>query len=290
MYARSLLAAKHAVDGDVTSGVSSTVNRYSGAAVFQHASAGLRLLATRHEPHQTIRWHDHDRAYLTLVTRGGYREEVRGSSSDLRTGAVVLHPPGERHQDRFGAAVSELVNLEVSSAALERLGLAASLFDRRTELAAPAAESLQRSVAAELRRPDSLTPLVLEAALVDVAADGAGMAPSSPRAAPRWLRALDRLLVQRFAEPWSLPSLATEVGVHPQHVNRAFRRHRGRSLGAHLRELRLEHAAALLASPLPLADVALQAGFYDQSHLTRCFVRRFGVPPGAYRRGATSPR
>ena len=31
-----------------------------------------------------------------------------------------------------------------------------------------------------------------------------------------------------------------------------------------------------------LAKVAVVAGFYDQSHLTRCFVRQFGVTPSRY--------
>jgi AraC family transcriptional regulator len=263
--------------------VLSHANSYSGVVVFHHAGAGLRLLATRHEPHQTIPWHAHDQGYLTIVTRGGYREDVRGRSSELGAGTVVLHPAGERHQDRFGAVASELVNFEASRDALGRLGLAASLLDRRGELGAQTAERLQRLVTAELLHPDSLTPLVLEAALLDVAADTLGVGPAPPRAAPRWLRALDRLLPQRFAEPWSLPALAREVGVHPQHLNRAFRRHRGISIGARLRELRLEQAASLLASSLPLAEVALLTGFYDQSHLTRCFARRYGMPPGAYR-------
>jgi AraC-like DNA-binding protein len=35
---------------------------------------------------------------------------------------------------------------------------------------------------------------------------------------------------------------------------------------------------------LPLSDVALACGFYDQSHLTRVFTRLAGTSPGAWRR------
>jgi AraC-like DNA-binding protein len=34
----------------------------------------------------------------------------------------------------------------------------------------------------------------------------------------------------------------------------------------------------------PLAALALEAGFADQSHFTRSFRRRTGLPPGKYRR------
>jgi len=33
---------------------------------------------------------------------------------------------------------------------------------------------------------------------------------------------------------------------------------------------------------MPLAEAALAAGFADQSHMNRVFVRRYGVSPGIY--------
>jgi AraC family transcriptional regulator len=72
--------------------------------------------------------------------------------------------------------------------------------------------------------------------------------------------------------------------VHPHHLARAFRRHRGASVGGTLRRLRAERGAELLRGPLPLAEVALRVGFSDQSHFTRCFGRVYGTTPGAYRR------
>jgi AraC family transcriptional regulator len=47
--------------------------------------------------------------------------------------------------------------------------------------------------------------------------------------------------------------------------------------------LRLEWAAARLSEERSLAQIALEAGFADQSHFTRAFRRHFGVTPGRYR-------
>ncbi|MGO4319729.1 helix-turn-helix domain-containing protein, partial [Agrobacterium sp. MCAB5] len=47
--------------------------------------------------------------------------------------------------------------------------------------------------------------------------------------------------------------------------------------------IRLHLARGALAKGAPPAEVAFFAGFSDQSHLNRFFVRQFGVTPAAYR-------
>jgi AraC family transcriptional regulator len=68
---------------------------------------------------------------------------------------------------------------------------------------------------------------------------------------------------------------------------RTFRRTFGCTVGEYLRRLRIERAAEQLVSgDLPLAEIALAAGFADQSHFSNVFRRRTGVSPSAFRREA----
>ena len=107
--------------------------------------------------------------------------------------------------------------------------------------------------------------------------------------APPWIERARELLHDRLAETRTLRDLAAEVGVHPAHFARAFRRHVGVTPGAYLRWLRLERAMRLLAeTDRSLAQVARAAGFCDQSHLTRALRRETGCTPAAYRRGLRS--
>lgn len=107
---------------------------------------------------------------------------------------------------------------------------------------------------------------------------------------PPWLaRARDRLA----ADPAGIPSfsrLADEVGVHPTHLSRSFRRHYGMRPSTFVRRLRLERARGLvIGSDVPLAEVAYRTGFSDQPHMTRAFASRFGLTPGRMRSSSASP-
>jgi AraC-like DNA-binding protein len=53
---------------------------------------------------------------------------------------------------------------------------------------------------------------------------------------------------------------------------------------AYLTQVRLDAARRALTAGLPLTDVALSAGFYDQSALSSHFKRAYGVTPAQYAR------
>jgi AraC family transcriptional regulator len=86
-------------------------------------------------------------------------------------------------------------------------------------------------------------------------------------------------------EAVAIAALARDAGVHPVHLARAFRRHCGCTPGEFQVALRLAGAAeALRAGKQPIAEIALDCGFADQSHLSRRFRDLYGVAPAAYRR------
>ena len=109
-------------------------------------------------------------------------------------------------------------------------------------------------------------------------------AAPAPGPEPRAVRLALETIADRFAENLSLADLAATTGLSPWHLARAVARHTGLPPHAHLVERRLGAARAALAGPDRLADIAAAVGFADQSHFTRAFVARFGLPPGAYRK------
>ncbi|KQW44793.1 MULTISPECIES: AraC family transcriptional regulator [unclassified Roseateles] len=82
----------------------------------------------------------------------------------------------------------------------------------------------------------------------------------------------------------TLTDLAAEAGLSRYQFLRAFTRLTGLPPHAYLLQRRVQRARQLVRAGQPLAEAAAASGFADQSHMTRCFVRSFGLTPGAYSR------
>ena len=87
----------------------------------------------------------------------------------------------------------------------------------------------------------------------------------------------------------SLDALAAESGWSSFHLHRAFRRMVGETPKAYTQRLRLDRAAARLATVDDrVVDVAFDSGFASHEVFTRAFTRRFGRSPERYRSVARS--
>ncbi|HTQ14859.1 MAG TPA: helix-turn-helix domain-containing protein [Rhizomicrobium sp.] len=86
--------------------------------------------------------------------------------------------------------------------------------------------------------------------------------------------------------PLTVARLAEAAGLSPWHFSRAFTARLGESVMGYVRGRRLEAAAFRLAAadPPALIDLAFDCGFESQEAFTRAFKRRFGTPPGQFRR------
>jgi AraC-like DNA-binding protein len=126
--------------------------------------------------------------------------------------------------------------------------------------------------------------VALEAAVVELLAQIARrQGARAARTPPRRLRNA-RARVHDAQGRESLAELAAAVGVHRAHLARAFRDHYGGTLGGFARRLRVERALRLLAEDdRPLAEIAMDTGFTDQSHMTRAVSAAAGISPGRLR-------
>lgn len=252
-----------------------------GTVLHQRTVGGVRISATAYAPGSALPRHEHTRAYLCLVAAGAYRQTASGRDVDCARGALLVHPDGHSHANRFSPQGARCLNLHLADddgdAALQRL-----FADHRLLRLVDAPRLLSR-IERELAARDDAAPLALHAAVLELVAAACRLDDGDAR--PPWLaRVLERLHDNPAARP-SLHELAALAGVHPAHLARRFRRALGLSVGDYQRRLRIEATRAALAhSPQPIAAIAAAAGFADQSHYARVFQRLTGEAPRDYRR------
>ncbi len=258
------------------------MTRASRTIVARQEVAGLAFTSVAFEPGTILEPHAHPRAYVSYVGAGSYTERVGGVTRRCDASTILVHPAGERHANVFHGQAVQLLRVEATDSGLLELPCGAA--SDRGHHGEPWG-ALCRRMLYELHAPDDVTPLVLHGLALELVAGLArSCRPTAPRT-PGWLSNVDALLQERFSERIGLVDVAAVVGVHPVHLARTYRQHRGRTLGERLRELRIEHACRLLATTgASIAEIALASGFADQSHLARHMKRRLGASPSRYRR------
>ena len=111
----------------------------------------------------------------------------------------------------------------------------------------------------------------------------ARQADATPRVPASVLRARE-LIDDDPAAPITLHDMALQSGLSQFQLLRAFARVTGMTPHAYIVQRRIDIARRLIAGGAALTQAALASGFADQSHMTRTFVRKYGITPNAYAR------
>lgn len=207
---------------------------------------------------------------------------TRTREMEFRHGASVYHPPDFEHSDEIGPGGGTFFGVQLDPEFLrnaDRKG-AADGADVHTLEDAGAHVLLGALYGALCSAADRLT---LDALAAELASRLVAPGPVGLGAAPAWLaRAEERLRAEPGA---SLVELSAEAGVHATTLTRVFRQHKRCSIGEFNARLRARRAFfAVVGSKSPLAEICHDAGFADQSHMTRTFRRLFAATPGQLRR------
>ena len=278
------------VDGSVTTTTSVPVT--TGCIGFRGADVGgFHVARIVFPPNLTLPLHSHPHATVAVILRGAFEGTTRSASHPCPTGSMLTEPAGEDHGNRFAPAGATVFVVQPDPARAELLEPFAALLDRFDYRQNGFVSGLARRASGELSASDAVAPFALEGLVLELLATAARVRhPNGShigRGRPLWLDEARDLLHAAPGQSLRVDEVAEAIGVHPVHLTRTFRAHFGVSVGAYLRNLRLEQAAqALAGSTSTIADIAAQTGFYDQSHFTRTFKRKYGLTPHDYRRAA----
>lgn len=252
--------------------------------------AGFRLSESVYPPRLKTPKHSHERACFSLVLSGVSVQTYGLKSRERKPNTMLFYPPDESHSESFGEMGSRIFSVEVGSESLQRL----------REFLTPRNESLvfeggllnwlAKRLYSEFDNSDRVAPLVIEGLTLQILAEAFSRKPeaSTPRP-PRWLVLAKELIRSEFTEDLTLGEIALQVGVHPVYLASAFRKSYGCTVGEYVRKLRIDFAInELIFSDTPLAQIAVAAGFANQSHFSKVFKRQTGLTPGEYRNSSRS--
>jgi AraC-like DNA-binding protein len=228
----------------------------------------------------------HDFAQLVLPLSGTLLLEIEGRQGRLDPVHAAFVAPGAWHSQSSAAPNQSIIlDLDLASVTPEAAG---HLIERPfPQLGAAARKLVEFMGIMSLQQPAGPAPALLQGwvpLLLDT------LALDVPRPLSR-LGALMARIEADPGQPWTTDAMAAGAGLSVSRLHALFRGEFDTSPHAWLLAQRLARARTWLAqSDLPIAELALRAGFSEQSALTRAMRQASGETPAAYRRQARAQR
>ncbi len=221
--------------------------------------------------------HAHPHVQVVVPLQGGMDMEIDGRGGRIGDGRLAFVAPGAAHaQSAHGPNRFLVIDCAVEALGEARID---QLRRRAFQPHPPALRRLGEFIArgsATGAVPDALArhclPLLLQAL--------AGTRPALARLQPL----CDRIEAS-LGEAWPVERMARLAGLGTGRLHALFRREFDQTPQQWLTGQRLDTARRrLLETDQPIARIALDSGYSDQTALTRALRRETGLTPGAWRR------
>lgn len=245
---------------------------------------GLRFTEKAYSSRARLPTHAHELSHFCFVLAGSYQEHIAGKLFERGPTALVFYPPDVSHgEDHFTRGRHFLVEIDFKG--LEKVRDYGARLGEPVLVGSDSSLWLAARMYREFSERDGFSALVLESITSELLIAASRQDTRRPeRKPPPWLERVKEFLRENFSEPPTLDELARLAGVHPTHLARVFRQFERCTVGDYVREARIKYARQrMLRSHEPLVEIALAAGFADQTHFTRSFKRITGMTPTEFR-------
>ncbi len=235
--------------------------------------------------------HFHEEYSVGWIERGQTKAWCDGTSMLVEEGRVISFPPQMLHAchpDRGLDWQYQMLFIQpewlqgLEQREMEAIDIPYLLSNGKNEMC----RNYIRQIMQQLRQQDNA--LTIESGLIELLQALTGAEPGdmnherSYRHDHKYIGRIRDYLNAHFNEKITLTQLEQEMGISRFHLIRLFKQWNHLPPHRYQNVLRINYAKTELARQRPIADIALEAGFYDQSHLTRLFTRMVGVTPGRY--------
>lgn len=235
--------------------------------------------------------HFHHEWSLSLIEAGSEILMIDHKEIQLNAGAIILIAPGVAHANRgnpdaFWRYRSLYLHHDTWCYLLKKTGLPEVLFSTlkyhvfHSERLKKILIEMPQSACSEIGLEQKISFLFTEV-IKDAAVRISGIEQSRAH-----YRTSDIIyyLHQHLEKKITLDYLAKIFVQDKFRLMRQFKHSTGLSPQEYLTSLRVEHSKKLLQQTEPISAIALESGFYDQSHFSNIFRKFVGISPGEYRK------
>jgi AraC family transcriptional regulator len=244
---------------------------------------GLILRDKRYVAGLRMTKHTHDCWRFCLALSGYFTDSWTPGYRTRSPLQLSLHPSDEAHTSVFHTD-THCFHIEFGGDWEKKLISPEGIHDEPLEFLCGYLPVLAVKMHREFCDADEVSELVLEGLALELI--GFSRRQFQADSSPSWLLQIRDALHEGFKGRLSVMTLAEIVGVHPVHLARVFRKHFRQSIGEYVRDLRIQFVCRQLRTGVPITEIAHEAGFADQSHMTRIFKRQTGYTPAQFRDAA----
>ncbi|ADV46883.1 helix-turn-helix domain-containing protein [Nitratifractor salsuginis] len=246
-------------------------------------SAGDILMVHSRFQRRSFAAHTHEGYSLSLVLKGVHRFAIEGQRMEAGPGMVRVVHPFEIHETLPSSW--EHLNFSVPTKRIESPARA-----MRMEVPVLLRQVIDDAVLSEkmlslwTKRADADRRHAEETLLIHLLEKHREDTPPASVSIPAD-RSLEeaRIFIHAHAcDPdISLEAMAARASMSKYHFLRQFKRRYGRTPHHYLQNIRIDCVRRKLALGGSLAQIALECGFYDQSHMLKTYRKFYGHTPGS---------
>lgn len=229
--------------------------------------------------------HVHECASFSYALAGNYLENYGRRGHLRQPSTIVFRPPGEAHAVEFQTEV-RIFSVQFDFERLEQIRQWFVLLNEPASFRSETIARLGNRIHREFERMDEFSMMAIEGLTLEILAEASRCEISQrEKSFPRWLALVTDFLRDSFAEQTTIQEIAALADVHPAHLSRVFRRKHGCTISEYVRRLRVEFVCREISkTDASLSEIAVAAGFSDQSHLNKTFKNLCGLTPAEYRK------
>lgn len=218
-----------------------------------------------------------------------------GGFDDLRAvGQVTFIPAGHRFRAVNSAGVKRSLTCDISPSKapiLDSLSWSPADLARAMDIRSPRLEALFSVLMEEAFAPGVASEILVDATIPSMMVElrryfgGERETPTAGRLAAWQIRLIRERISEGEALTGTLTRLAADCGLSTRQLTRAFKATTGRTLGDHIKAVRIDRARRLLGQPgLMIKEIAFECGFETAAAFAAVFRKATGTTPNEYRR------